>query len=105
MSAVGGEGENQPALQLSESAEHMAIDPAGEYYYVSTTYQPGFYNNRQVRKVGSPLPGVGSDDITIPSGGELYVFDRQGRHLRTLNALTRALVYEFSYTSGGVRRR
>ena len=93
--ALGGtqDGENQPALQANDQAGYTAVDPAGEYYYATSDH---------VRKVGSPLPGVGADDITIPSGGELYVFDRQGRHLRTLNALTRALVYEFSYTSDGV---
>jgi YD repeat-containing protein len=32
---------------------------------------------------------------------ELYVFDKQGRHLRTLNALTGALLYRFSYDSAG----
>ncbi len=37
--------------------------------------------------------------LEIPSegGGELYIFDRSGRHLRTISTLTKALIYSFEY--------
>jgi RHS repeat-associated protein len=50
----------------------------------------------------SPFPGFSGTDIAVPSedGSELYQFDRQGRHLRTINALTGATIYSFTYQNG-----
>jgi RHS repeat-associated protein len=50
-----------------------------------------------------PLAGFSRDDLVIPSddGAEIYVFDRNGRHLRTLDALTGAMRYQLSYDSAG----
>ena len=61
--------------------------------------------NHRIRKVASASPqfvkGVG--EIAIPSedGSEVYIFNTSGRHLRTLNAFTNALTYEFQYNSNG----
>jgi len=46
--------------------------------------------------------GVGQG-FRIPSedGSEVYVFDPQGRHLQTLNALTGAVRYTFQYNDAG----
>lgn len=54
-------------------------------------------------KIAKPLPGVGTDDLVIgdDNGNRLYVFDRSGRHLRTLNALTGATLYSFAYDGQG----
>ncbi len=59
--------------------------------------------NHRIRKVGLPLSGYGGEDIHIPSadGSELYHFDPAGRHLRTLNAKTGAVLYSFAYDSAG----
>ena len=44
-----------------------------------------------------------NNETAIPSenGNEVYVFDTNGRHLRTLNAFTNALIYEFQYNNTG----
>jgi YD repeat-containing protein len=59
--------------------------------------------NHRVRQVALPLPGLQATDILIaaPSGDELYVFDATGRHLRTLDALTAASRWQFSYDPSG----
>lgn len=57
--------------------------------------------NRRIRRVAPPLPGFSRDDRIIPSadGHEVYVFSGDGRHLRTLDALTGAVRYRFGYDS------
>jgi RHS repeat-associated protein len=59
--------------------------------------------NAEVRRVRSSFPSASLAQLTIPSrdGTELYVFDGGGRHLKTLNALTGALRYQFAYDSAG----
>jgi YD repeat-containing protein len=49
------------------------------------------------------LPGVGETGFLIPSedGTELYAFDLNGRHLRTLDALTGAVLFDFVYDDNG----
>jgi YD repeat-containing protein len=55
-----------------------------------------------VRQVKTALSGFSLGDFIIPAedGGEVYVFDQTGRHLRTLHPLTGAVFYQFSYDSG-----
>ncbi|MBI2875537.1 MAG: hypothetical protein HYY20_01500, partial [Candidatus Tectomicrobia bacterium] len=62
---------------------------------------PGY---TRIRRVAPSLPGLSADELLIPAedGSELYVFDGEGRHLRTLNALTGAVRYRFSYDSAGL---
>ena len=50
---------------------------------------------------GSSLPGSSVSDIFIAAedGSELYVFTGTGRHLRTLDALTGAVRFQFTYDS------
>ncbi len=40
--------------------------------------------------------------MPAPDGGELYVFDRTGRHIRTLDALTSAVTLSFEYGDDGL---
>jgi hypothetical protein len=40
---------------------------------------------------------VGEFTIASADGGSLYVFDRSGRHLRTVDALTKAVALKFGY--------
>lgn len=53
------------------------------------------------------LPEAGSASFSIPSrdGSELHIFDSRGRHLRTMDALTGALRYQFTYDSAGLLSR
>src|SRR5206468_709752 len=68
----------------------------------SSLYIADFYNYR-VRRVASALPGFASGDSLIASedGGEVYVIDAGGRHLRTLDAFSGATLYQFAYDGAG----
>ncbi len=57
------------------------------------------YGSVTIVHIGPSLPGFNAQDIQIPSedGSELYVFDEHGRHLLTLNGLTGATNWVFSY--------
>ncbi len=59
--------------------------------------------NDRVRALAPSLPGLSLGEFTIASedGRSLFVFDRSGRHLRTVDTLTKAVVLRFSYDSRG----
>lgn len=56
-----------------------------------------------VLAVKPPMAGFDGEDLLIPAadGSELYVFDAEGRHLRTHQGLTGAVLRSFSYDSAG----
>ncbi len=60
-------------------------------------------DSNRIRELKSPLPGLSVSNLVIASqsGSLLYVFDANGRHLRTINALTASDVYTFTYDSQG----
>jgi RHS repeat-associated protein len=62
-----------------------------------------FSDGRRIFRVLPALPGLSSDEIAVPSrgGSELYVFDRQGRHRETRDALTGVTLLAFSYDAHG----
>src|SRR2546427_2294911 len=51
-----------------------------------------------------PMPGLGLSDFTLASedGSELYTFNNGGKHLRTVDALTGAVKYQFAYDGSGL---
>ena len=60
-----------------------------------------------VQRIAHPYANVSDTEVAVPSenGTELYVFDLRGRHLRTVDTLTGAVIYTFTYgTSGYVTR-
>jgi len=59
--------------------------------------------HHRIRRVASALPGLSASDILVPSddGHEAYVFSGEGRHLRTLDALTGATLLTFTYDANG----
>lgn len=95
IASFAGDGGPATAASLNQPAG-IGIDTLGNLFIVDT------FNSR-IRKVTLPLPGVGINDLLIPSadGTELYHFDFTGRHLRTLNAKTNAVLYTFGYDSTG----
>ncbi len=54
-------------------------------------------------RVAEPLPGFGYGDSLVGSGdgSQIFQFDPSGRHLRTLDALTGAVLRRFTYDSEG----
>lgn len=94
----GEEADGIPAAAARLSDAHsVAIAPDRSFYV--TTGSP----DRQVRHVGPPVPGFTTSARLVPGrgGSELYEFDALGRHVRTMEALTKAVVYEFSYDNAG----
>ena len=73
---------------------HHCYDPNGKILYL------GDGTKRQTKNQNSII----IVDISIPSedGSELYQFNSSGRHLRTLNALTGAALFTFSYNAAGL---
>ncbi|HHW85535.1 MAG TPA: hypothetical protein GX400_04935, partial [Chloroflexi bacterium] len=61
-------------------------------------------NANRIRRVAAALHGFTAQEIAIPSqdGALIYAFDANGRHLRTINALTGATVYTFGYDTAGL---
>jgi RHS repeat-associated protein len=74
----------------------VALSPDGRLAIADTF-------DARVRGVDAPLPGFSLADQIIPSedGREIYVFTSTGRHLRTLDALTAGIRYEFGYDTAG----
>ena len=60
--------------------------------------------DNRVRRVQATLTGFSSaTNFSLPSGDgrQVYVFDASGRHLQTLDAFTKAILYQFAYDGGG----
>jgi RHS repeat-associated protein len=94
-STYSGDGGPATAAGLT-SPSGLAIDPDGNLYIADPV-------SNRIRRVQPAHPNVDILDILLPSedGSEIYVLDKSGRHLRTLDALTGALRYQFGYDSEG----
>ncbi len=60
-----------------------------------------FLGNGNHQYVSSAIQSNTGYLISSGAGDEIYYFDKQGRHLRTLNALTGIAKYNFLYTTQG----
>jgi len=99
--SAGSTGDGGPALAAQLRLLAIGLAPDGSIYTVG-----GFtfdFDESRIRRISSPLPAFNGSDIAIPSddGTQLFQFDAAGRHLRTINTLTNATVYTFSYDSAG----
>lgn len=74
----------------------VSIGPDGVAYIADT-------GNSRVREIGTAQPSLELGEFVVPSedGTLAFVFDSGGRHQRTVDALTGALLYRFSYDTGG----
>lgn len=90
-------GDDGPAraTTLYSYVNGLAVAPDGSLY---------ISNANRIRRVASALAGFTAQEIAIPSqdGSLLYAFDDNGRHLRTVNALTGATIYTFGYDAAGL---
>ena len=93
----GSRGDGGPAGQARIDFPQAIVLGADD---TSTSPTEG---NDRVRALAPSLPGLSLGEFTIASedGRSLYVFDRSGRHLRTLDTLTKATVLTFGYDSRG----
>nr|CAB3264552.1 teneurin-3 [Phallusia mammillata] len=60
--------------------------------------------NLRIRKVVHSLPALNSRaeyHVANPDANQLYVFNRDGRHVETRNVITGSLLYNFAYTTRG----
>jgi len=88
-------GDGGPATQAPlDRPWAVAVAPDGSFYITAGSH---------IRRVKSALQGFSATDVAIPSedGREVYQFDANGRHLRTLHALTGATLLQFTYDSDG----
>jgi len=93
----GFSGDGGPAPQaLMNFPLGNCTAPDGSRYVVD-------FGHRRIRRVGAPLPGFTNEDLAIASedGSLLYRFNKNGRHLSTVNALTGAPLLTFNYDAQG----
>jgi RHS repeat-associated protein len=95
-SGYNGESNSATGAQLNRPIG-VSIAPDGRLYIADN------WNNR-IREVSPILPKFSDTDMFSPSedGSELYHFDLNGRHLRTLHTLTGAVLYKFNYDDDGL---
>lgn len=89
----GGDGDGGAPLQAQLSfPQALAIAPDASLLIADA-------GNSRVRRASVGLPGFTDADFSLPSqdGTEVFLFNRDGRHLRTLDALTGRPRYVFGY--------
>jgi RHS repeat-associated protein len=82
---------------------HLVFNNEGELYIADSGLTYGHEYGARIRTITSTWPSFANDDFTIPSkdGRSIYMFDRTGRHLATLDALSGEALYSFGYSSAG----
>nr|AYM54114.1 hypothetical protein [Chondromyces catenulatus] len=75
-------------------AQALALHPDGRLLFI---------DGGRVRSIRPVFRGLADGEIPIPSedGGEVWIFNGRGRHLRTLHGLTGAIVRTFEYDAQG----
>jgi len=93
----GGGGDGGPPQQADLSfPEDVTVAADGSVQIADT-------GNGRVRRAAVGLPGYGDAALALPSedGTEVFQFDRDGRHLRTVEALTGVVRWTFGYDGAG----
>jgi len=90
-----GDGGTPAAAQLGDQLG-VGTEPDGNLAIADAA-------NERVRRVASTLPGLSitESSITSSDGGQIYVFNSAGRHLRTIDAVTGLVLYRFGYDASG----
>jgi DNA-binding beta-propeller fold protein YncE len=92
---VQGDGDFARSSHLHNPAS-ITITPDGSLYIADQL-------NLRIRKVFHSLPSVlkSKYQVADPDTNQLYIFDENGRHLKTVNVITGATMYTFSYSNRG----
>jgi RHS repeat-associated protein len=98
----GSTGDSGPARQatVQDLDISLAVGPDNAVYFAQTA------NNTRVRRI-SPIIDTflanGGSELLFPSedGADVFVFTPAGQHIRTVDALTGALRYQFTYDAAG----
>lgn len=85
-----------PATAQLREPRAVAVAPDGSTLLADV-------GNFRIRRIASALPGASTSDIAVPSpdGSELYIFNRYGRHERTVDTTSRLTVTTFQYDTAG----
>jgi RHS repeat-associated protein len=77
--------------------------PRVVYVHKDGTLWIADWSDQRIRRVRPSLPGFlrGETAVASQDGGELYIFDDHGRHLRTIDARTGAVTLAFGYDAAG----
>jgi RHS repeat-associated protein len=76
------------------SPRDVAVGPDGRVYIAES-------GAAKVRVIESAFPSMATEyRIASTDGAEVYHFDLDGRHLRTVDSITGVTLYEFEYTEG-----
>ena len=94
----GLSGDGGPATQVALNQPRSVAVAADGGILIADT------DNHRILKVFPPLPGFDGGSgifITSTDGRLLYRFSPEGRHLSTVDTLTKAVLYTFGYDSDG----
>ncbi len=90
-----------PAMQIDSSTLlGIALHPDGSLCFSNIAS----YGDGRIHRISNPSPIASGNELLVASedGSQVYVFDLRGRHLRTVDALTGAVLYRFSYNPEGL---
>jgi RHS repeat-associated protein len=93
----GYSGDGSPARRAQfHNPSGVALGPDSSVYIADQ-------DNYRVRRMGLSNPDLSISDLIFPAedGSEVYIFNGFGKHLRTLDALTGAVRYQFGYGPAG----
>jgi RHS repeat-associated protein len=104
----GFSGDNGAAGQAElQTVNDIKVAPNGDVYFTDCNsdwdYWMGIWASRRIRKISLAFSGYTNQQLRIATedGSQVFVFDYDGRHLRTEDAFTGNVLYSFVYNSDG----
>jgi RHS repeat-associated protein len=106
---IGFSGDNGAAAQaVLNYPDAIKVAPNGDLYFSDgNSYVPWIAHrirpSRRIRKISLAFSGYTNQQLRIATedGSQVYLFDNDGRHLRTEDALTGNTIYSFVYNPDG----